>query len=109
MVEGRAQPHVGAAVVADDREALVAEPAHQGHAVGGHRALGLLRMARSRGRLGRAAVAAQVRADHRVPPCQPRRHAVPGGVGARMPVQQQDRSPRAAVATCQTGQPPGWG
>ena len=51
VVERRAEGDVGTAVVPDDREALIAEPAHQGYAVSRHRTLGVRLVIRRRERL----------------------------------------------------------
>jgi hypothetical protein len=101
MVECGTKGDVGAAVVADDREALMAEPTHQRHHVGSHRTLRIGRVVGNRGRLGRSAIAAQVGTDHGVMRREQRRHAVPGDVRAGMAVQQQHRRAGAAMAHAQ--------
>ncbi len=103
VVERRALGHVGAPVVADDREALVAEAPHQGDAVAGHGPLrvGLVVLG-GRG-LRRASVASEVRAHHRVLAGEERRDAVPGGVRARVPVQQEHGRARPAVTDTELG------
>ena len=91
VVEAQPVGDPGAAVVADDREALEAELAHEPDLVGGHRPLGVRRVVGRRGGAGRVAVPTQVGEDHRVPVGEPRRDAVPHDVGLRVAVQQQDR------------------
>jgi hypothetical protein len=88
----------GAAVVPGDGEALVAERAHHRDDVAAHRAVGVGLVVRRRGRAAGRAVAAQVRADDGVAAREQRRHAMPGGVRARMPVQEDHGRPVAAVA-----------
>ena len=103
MVQRRPERDVGAAVVAGDGEPLVPQRAHQRDAVARHRALGVRLVVGRRRRLGRLAVAAQVRAHDRVRAGQQRRDAVPCRVRARVAVQQQQRRAAAAVAHAQHG------
>jgi hypothetical protein len=60
MVQRGAKRDAGAAIVADDGEARVAELVHERDDVGGHRALGGLGVPERVGRRRRAPVAAQV-------------------------------------------------
>ena len=101
MVERRVEGDERAAVVAEQRELIVAELRHQRDHVAGHRALGVRRVVGSRRRLGGLAVAAQVRAHDRVGGREHRRHPVPGRVRAGMAVQQHERRAGAAVAHAQ--------
>jgi hypothetical protein len=86
VVQREPQGDVGAAVVPRDREALVAQRAHQGDHVPRHRPLGGLRVIGARRRRGRLAVAAEVGADDRVVAGEQRGDAVPGGVRAGVAV-----------------------
>ena len=95
MVEREPVRDAAAAVVADHREALVAERAHQRDQVGGHRPLAVLRVVergrRCRRGLGRVAVAAQVGDDEAEVGRQRARDAPPHRVRLRIAVQQQQR------------------
>jgi hypothetical protein len=88
----------GFAVWPKNREALMTQRPHQRHTVAGKSALRHLRVVWLIGRLGGFAVAAQIRADDGEVGRQHRCNLVPGGVGARMPVQQEERRPGPAVA-----------
>ena len=73
-----------------------AERAHHRHLVGRHRPLGVGRMVGRRGRLRASRRSRAGRRDHgEAGRDQPRRDAVPAGVGLRIAVQQQDRRPVA--------------
>ncbi len=97
VVQRETVRHAGAAVVPDHREPVVAELAHEFHAVLRHDPLGVREVVGGRGRFGGLAVAAQVRADHRVTRGEQRRDHVPRRVSTRMTVQQHHRRARAAV------------
>ena len=96
MVEHEAVRHPPAAVVPDQREAVVAERPHRCHLVGGHRALGVVAVALAPRRFLGVAVAAQVRRDDGEALGQPRRDPAPGRVRLRVAVQEQERRPRPA-------------
>ncbi|EWS52517.1 hypothetical protein X551_04696 [Methylibium sp. T29] len=100
MVQRQPVCHAPAAVVAGHEEALVAQRAHHAHHVGRHRALAVVGVVVRAGRLGRAAVAAQVGHHQPVAVGQPLRRAMPDRVRLRVAVQQQQRRPvgRAADA-----------
>ena len=106
MVQRGAEGDVGAAVVADDGEALVAERAHQRRRSRGPSRAWSTARGRPVGGLGRLAVAAQVGADDRVPA---RRGAgatpVPGRVRARVPVEQDHGGPDPPWRTRSTASP----
>lgn len=91
----------GTAVVTHDREPVVAEAAHELGDVGGHPPCGGLRVAGLIGRQCRSPVAAQVGADDGVRAGEDGRDTEPGGVCPRVPVQEHDRRPVAAVAHAQ--------
>jgi hypothetical protein len=98
VVDGQPLRDVRSAVVPGQAEPLVPELPHQGRAVVGHGSLGVGGMVSGGDGLGRLPVAAQVRADHGEPLGQHRGDPVPGGVGPRMAVQQQDGRSAASVA-----------
>ena len=83
--------------MAGDCKLLEAEMPHQCNAVA---RLGALRRAAVVGgikRFGRLAKPTQVRANHGMRPGQKRRHLVPGGVRARVAMQQQKGWPASAM------------
>ncbi len=92
VVEREAMRDTAAAVVAGDEKAPMAEACHQRRHVGGHRPLAVKRMGLvlQRGaRLGRIAVAAQVRNDEREVGRQPCGDALPHDVRLRVAVQEK--------------------
>jgi hypothetical protein len=95
-VDAQAVRHARAAIVRAQLEALEAQRAHHVHLVLRHRALAVFHVRGAAGRLGRRAIAAQVRGDDGVVAHQLARHLVPDHVALRMPMQQQQR--RAAAA-----------
>ena len=95
MVEREPVRDAPAAVVADEREARVAERAHDRDHVGRHRALRVGRVQGIGRGLRRVAVAAQVGADDGAPARERGRDLVPHRVRLRIAVQQQER--RAAA------------
>ena len=97
MVERQTVGAVGPAVVSRDREALEAERPHDGEVVAGPRALRVRLVVCGRRRLRAVAVAAQIGGYDREIAGQLRRDRVPHDVRLRMPVQEQQRRPRAAV------------
>jgi hypothetical protein len=101
-VHCQAHRHVAAPVVAHQREPIVPQPAHQDHKVSGHRPFRVRRMVGGHRRFRRPPVPTQVRADDGVTGRdEPGRDAVPRGVRARMPVQQQHRQPVPTAAAVQ--------
>jgi hypothetical protein len=96
MVQRGACGDQAAAVVPDDREAIVSEHPHRRDHVGRHRPLGRLRVAGLVWRQRRAAIAPEVGTDDRVSLRQACSDAVPGGVRTRMTVQQHHRWPFAS-------------
>ena len=98
VVERQAVGDPSTAVVAGHHEPLVAERAHHGEAVLGHRALGVDRVLGVAARRGAGAVAAQVGDDQGELARQLGRHLVPADVGLRVAVQQEQRRARAAGA-----------
>src|SRR5829696_5225366 len=95
MVERHAVRDAAAAVVADDREAIEAEPRHQLDELGRHLALAVALAERAAGSGAALAVALQVADDDGVLRGQLGSDAVPGVVRLREAVQQQDGRPRA--------------
>ena len=76
-------------------EALEPEPTHDLDLIGRHGALAVMHAVRRRPAF-RVAIAAQVGRDHGEALGQARRNLVPGEVGLRMAVQQQERRPAPA-------------
>jgi hypothetical protein len=97
MVEGEPVGDARAAVVPGHSEPLVPEVPHQPHDVPGHHALRVGGVILGRRRLRRVAVPAQVGADDRERVGEERRDTVPRGVRPRMPVEEDERRPRAPV------------
>ena len=99
MLRGQSGRHVGAQVLTDHGERVVAQRAHQGQAVQHHL------MPERRPRLvhsaGRAAIAAQVWADDGVLDGEDRGEFVPDVQGAGVSVQEQDRRAGALVTDAQ--------
>ena len=90
VVEAEPVGHARAAVVADEREGVEAERAHQADLVGGHGALGVRRVVAPGGRPRRVAVATEVGGHDRVVLRERRRDEVPHDMGLGIAVQQQD-------------------
>ena len=90
MVEREPVGDPGAAVVAHDGEALVAERGHQLHQLRRHLPLRVALAPRAARGRPRGAVAAQVGRHDRVIPRQPRRDAMPARVRLREAVEEQD-------------------
>ena len=86
----------GAAVVADDVEAIEAQRRHHLDLIPRRGALAML-VEVVGGRLAAVAVAAQVRHHHRVVRGKRRRHLVPHHVGLRVAVEQEERRALAAL------------
>ena len=99
VVEGHAVGDTGAAIVADNGEAVKAQGRHQLDLILRHRPLAVVDVALAARRLVQVAIAAQVGRDHRKAPGQGRRHLVPGSVRLRMAVQQEKRRAAAADGT----------
>ena len=95
MVEGQAVGDAGATIVADDREALVAERRHELDDLCRQLALGVALAARPAYRRLRGAVATQVRHHDAVGRGQGRCDLPPADVRLREAVQEQDRRPVA--------------
>ena len=87
-----------ATIMRQDLKAWETEACHQRHHIGGHCALGIRRMIRADRRLGRIAIAAQIRRDHSEITCQNGGHTMPHGMGLRIAVQQQERRPGTGTA-----------
>jgi hypothetical protein len=83
MIEGQAERDPGAAIVADDREALVAERGHQADELAGHLALGVALTVRAAGRRLRRAVPAQIRRHNAVGGSQLRGDPIPADMRLR--------------------------
>src|SRR5262245_51409710 len=98
MVERHAERRARAAVVAGDKELLETELAHHVHLVLRHAAERVIGVVRLAARLGAVAVAPQVRGDDGEAAGEARRDALPGEVGERIAVQEQERRPFAAAA-----------
>ena len=98
MIDRQAVRHPRAAVVAADQEAAMTEMLHHLDEVARHLLLGVGRVVGRGLGLERAAVAAQVGADHREALRHLRCHGVPHGVRLRVAVQQQQRRSGAAAA-----------
>ena len=98
VVQRQPVRHPRAAVVRRDLEAFVAEAGHQLRHVLGHPGLGVGRVVRRGAGLVAAAVAAEVRADHREAARERGGDGVPHRVALRVAVQQEQRRPGAAEA-----------
>ena len=103
MVEAHAVQHARAAVVAGGVEAVEAERRHHLDLVLRHGAERIAGMVVAAGRLLGIAVAAQVGRDDGEFAREPRRDLVPGQMGKRIAVHQQQRRPAAAVHRHDTG------
>ena len=82
-----------AAIMANDGELSETEMAHHRDLIGGHGPFRIVDVVVTARRLITVAIAAQIGGDHREAPCQIGRDPVPGQVGLRMTVQQQQRRP----------------
>ena len=91
VVEREPVGDAGAAVMADEPEALEAELTHDRDLIGRHRALGIAAVVLARRRLGAVAIAAHVGDHDREILSEHRRHLVPHGVGLGISVEQKKR------------------
>lgn len=98
VVEHQAVADAGAAVMADQAEAVEPEDPHQRHHVGSHGPFGVGGMVRRWRRLGREAVAAEVGTDHAEAGGERGRDLVPHRMGLRVAMQKQERRAGAAGA-----------
>ena len=85
-----------AAIVAEDMEAIEAEAAHDAELIGGHCAEGVVRAVGKASRLGRIAVAAQIRTNDGEMFGEPRRHPSPHRAALGKAMQQEHRRALAA-------------
>ena len=90
-----------AAIVADHGEAVEAQGRHQLDLVLGHGALAVVDVALAAGRLVRVAIAAQIGRDDGEALGEDGGNLVPGGMGLRVAVQQEQRRAAAANGTAQ--------
>ena len=97
-VERETMRDTGTPVVTREEETAMPEVLHHFDHVLRHLGLGVGRMIRSRGRLERSTIAAQVRRDDGVPPRERWRRPVPHCVGLGIAVQEEKRWPRSAAA-----------
>jgi hypothetical protein len=98
MVQGQAVGGAPAPVMAHQVEALEAQRPHDRQLVIGHRPERVVGVVRCPRRLGRGAVAAQIRTDHGVVPRQQGRHPRPQIQVLRVAVQKQQARAVAADA-----------
>jgi hypothetical protein len=105
VIERQAIRHAPAPVVADDREALEAEPGHQGDELGGALAVAVALAPRPAGCRAALSIALQVADDDRVTAGEARGDQVPTEVGLRKAVQQQNGRPVAGDPWRVAGRP----
>jgi hypothetical protein len=91
MIEAEAMGDAGATVVSCDEESLMSEMPHGLHLILGHRAKRVVNVARASIRLTGIAIASQVRDHDGVVEGESRADLVPGDMGLRVTVQQQER------------------
>jgi hypothetical protein len=101
--------HPGAPVVADQREPLEAEVAHDQRLVPGHRGLGVALVAGAARRLAAVAVPAQVGQHDPMTLGEDGRDVMPHHVGLRVTVEQQHRRAVLVAADQHVDLDPSWG
>ncbi len=95
MIERKAIADPRATIMTDNAEPREAEMPHDGELVVRHGPLCMVQMLGVALRSTAVAIATQIRRHHGVMPRQHRRDAVPGQMGLRIAVQQQQRRPLA--------------